>query len=575
MDTERPVGEATEEIHGPVPRLREPTATSGTGLRRRRRRPTGKPPPLPREIGTSGRLWIGAVLLIGVLLILLFTVPIGDAFERGEDRFLAWLSGIRTGWLTDAMRWVAGLGEEWPNRVVRWGVIAGLVVFRRWRHLVVFLGTVLVVTWLVQQLNLLTPRGRPLSVTVLHGWEGFSFPSLPVAAFATSALGVLYTMIEPGRARQLGKVVVGIALLALVAARLYLAVDHPSDAVIGLILGVALPLLAYRTFTPNAVFPVTYHRGGRAAHLDLEGERGRAIRQALSEQLGITVLDVKPFGLGGSGGSTPMRMTVEGDPPEVLFGKLYAKTHLRADRWYKLGRTILYGSLEDEKSYNSVRRLVQYEDYLMRVMHDAGIPCARTYGFVELTPEREYLLVTEFLEGGVEISEAEVDQGVIDDALRTVRQMWDVGVAHRDVKPANILVRDGRIVLIDLAFGELRPSPWREGVDLANMMIVLGLRADPDLVYARALELFTLDELGEAFAATRSVTMPSQSRAMLRRQRKEGRDVLQRFRELAPKRRPIAIQRWSIQRIALTVAVAFGGLLLLSLLMDNLHSGAL
>jgi len=32
--------------------------------------------------------------------------------------------------------------------------------------------------------------------------------------------------------------------------------------------------------------------------------------------------------------------------------------HVRADRWYKLGRTILYGTLEDEKAYSSVRRLV-------------------------------------------------------------------------------------------------------------------------------------------------------------------------------------------------------------------------
>ena len=40
-----------------------------------------------------------------------------------------------------------------------------------------------------------------------------------------------------------------------------------------------------------------------------------------------------------------------------LFGKLYAMSHVRADRWYKLGRTILYGRLEDESSFQSVRRL--------------------------------------------------------------------------------------------------------------------------------------------------------------------------------------------------------------------------
>ncbi len=50
-------------------------------------------------------------------------------------------------------------------------------------------------------------------------------------------------------------------------------------------------------------------------------------------------------------------------------------------------------------------------------MHGAGIPTARPYGFVEITPEREYLLVTEFFDGAVEIGDADVDDAVIDDAL--------------------------------------------------------------------------------------------------------------------------------------------------------------
>jgi tRNA A-37 threonylcarbamoyl transferase component Bud32 len=212
---------------------------------------------------------------------------------------------------------------------------------------------------------------------------------------------------------------------------------------------------------------------------------------------------------------------------------------------------------------------------MMLVMHDFGIPCAKTYGFVEITPEREYLLVNEFLDGGTEITEAEVDDAVIDDALSTIRRMWELGVAHRDVKPANIMVRDGKIMLIDLAFGEIRPSPWRQAVDLANMMLVLALQTDPDRVYERALRVFSPEEIAEAFAATRSVTMPSQSRALLKKHRKAGRDILARFRQLAPKHAPIAIQRWSVQRIGLTLVVLVGFLIALGLVIDNIQTGAL
>ena len=109
-------------------------------------------------------------------------------------------------------------------------------------------------------------------------------------------------------------------------------------------------------FAPETVFPVTYRRG-RSAHLDVGGRRREAIGVALREQLGLECVQLEPFGLAGSGGSTPLRITLADG--RHLFAKLYARSHLRADRWYKLGRTIMYGALEDERPFNSVRRMVE------------------------------------------------------------------------------------------------------------------------------------------------------------------------------------------------------------------------
>ena len=247
-----------------------------------------------------------------------------------------------------------------------------------------------------------------------------------------------------------------------------------------------------------------------------------------------------------------------------MFAKLYTKGHVRSDRWYKLWRTILYGSLEDESPFKTVRRLVTYEDYALRLLQDIGVRTARPYGIVEITPEREYLLVTEFFHGAVEIGEADVDDGLIDQGLTLVRKLWDAGIAHRDIKPGNLMVRPGELLLIDVAFVQVRPSPWRQAVDLGNMMLVLAVRSDPQRVYQRALRQFTPAELAEAFAATRGVASPTQLRAFMKR---DPRDVLGEFRKLAPERRPIVLQRWSARRIFLavgmlavtTVAVVGGG----------------
>jgi len=182
-------------------------------------------------------------------------------------------------------------------------------------------------------------------------------------------------------------------------------------------------------------------------------------------------------------------------------------------------------------------------------MQRAGLPSPTPYGFVELTPEREYLLVTEFFDGAVELGEAEIDDKIIDDGLSIVRRLWDAGLAHRDIKPANLLVRDGRLLLIDVAFTAARPSPWRQAVDLANMMLCLALRADPDRVYRRALRQFTVEEITEGFAAARGLALPSQLRRMMRAQ---GRDLHAGFSALLPRPpQPISIQRWSVRRVLL------------------------
>jgi tRNA A-37 threonylcarbamoyl transferase component Bud32 len=535
----------------------------------RRRRPSGEAPPLPRELGRTGRFWLFMVayFLTVVLGVLLFQ-PFARLFERWDTDRLRWVASIRTAWLTRGALWVNILASTWTIRILRYGVIVGLVAFRRWRHLAVFLGTVIALELMTYQFSLFITRPRPFDVKILAGWDGYSMPSRPAAGLAVTLIGIAYALVVPGRGRYLTKWIIGVALGLVVLARVYLAVDAPTAAGFGAILGIAFGVTAFRWFTPNDVFPVTYRRG-KSAHLDVTGRRGQAISKAVGEQLGYEVLEAKPVGLAGSGGSTPLRLLVatNGEEPQhYLFAKLYAKSHVRADRWYKLGRAILYGALEDETPFGTVRRFVEYEDYALRLLFDLGLPVPRPYGIVEITPEREYMIVMEFFDDAVEISEAEVDAHVIDEGLQMIRTMWDQGIAHRDIKPANLMVQGGELRLIDVFFVQVRPSPWRQAVDLANMMMVLGLRSDAETVYRAALRLFSEDEIAEAFAAARGVASPTQLRSMMKEQ---GRDLLAEFRALAPPRPPIAIQRWSIRRAILTISVLFGLFMVLGLIISN------
>jgi membrane-associated phospholipid phosphatase len=369
----------------------------------RRRRPTGAPPPLPHSIQPTGLWWAAAAVVLVIFAKVAFLLPpivmgLGVAVTVGDDAVVGWLAGLHAPGLTGLMEAiVASTGSTIMIAVLRGGTLLALLVLRRIRHLVVFVGSLLAVrliVWLA-----MVHRPRPFGVDLRTSWEGWAMPSLPVAILTATLVGVLYTLVPVGRWRQLGKwVATGlVALFAL--ARVYLGVDAPTDALVGAVLGVAVSVAAYRLFVPSEIFPVVYRRG-RSAHLDVSGRRGEAIRQALADQLGLIVLEVEPFGLSGSAGSTPLRITVRGHQQNTfLFGKLYARSHLRADRSYKLGRTLLYGRLEDEKPFNTVRRLVQQEDYALALMQRAGLPSPEPYGVVELTPEREYLIVFEFIDG--------------------------------------------------------------------------------------------------------------------------------------------------------------------------------
>ncbi|MFW3171769.1 hypothetical protein [Geodermatophilus sp. CPCC 206100] len=534
---------------------------------RRRRRPTGEPPPLPRHLNASGRWWLGLTAAVfggWTAAVLTDSVPLVDFVDT---RVLQAVATLRSPGLTEVAE-AAGVLAAPPVVHALWlGNLAVLLVFRRWHHLFTWVGVALVVVNVGSLVTLLLQRPRPFEVELLGAWSGYAMPSLPVTVLAAFLVSTLYALVPAGRYRTTGKWVVAGLLAVTVASRLYLAQDHPTGLVAGVVLGVATPLAAFRLMTPNDIHPVRYRRG-RPAHLDVSGARGEAIVRALQDQLGLLATDVRPFNLEGSGGSTPLRITVKAedgaghDSESLVFGKLYAATHVRSDRWFKLARTLLYGGLEDEKPFHTVRRLVQYEDYILRLFTDAGLPVPHPLGIVEITPEREYVLVAEFLRGAQEIGDAEIDDSVIDQGLAVVRRMWDIGAAHRDVKPANVMVRDGTLFLIDSAFAEVRPSPWRQAVDLANMMLVLALRTDAARVYARARVRFSDEELAEAFAATRGLTMPTQLRRCLRA---DSRDLHADFLQLLPYRLPpVRIQRWGWRRVGWSL-VALLGLLLLGM----------
>ena len=329
--------------------------------------------------------------------------------------------------LLAVMRLLDALGSWAVISVLLWGLLVALLLLRRLRQFLVVL-----LAWILG-LHHPVPAG-PVGAApaTVRGCVSDRLVCLgaavqQLAALAFVLVGILYGLVPEGRWRQTGKWV-ATALVALVASlQMYLGVEAPTDILVGVAVGVAIPLLGFRLLAPSQVFPISYRRG-RSAHLDVGGAREQAIRQALQDQLGLVVEEVQPFRLAGSAGSTPLRIKVKGDPPSICSASCTPAATCAPTAGTSWAGAAVWPP--------GGREAVQHRapagpaGGLRAPQALPGRPARpRPYGVVELTPEREYLLVTEFFDGATELGEAEVDTQVIDDGLGIIRKLWDAGPA--------------------------------------------------------------------------------------------------------------------------------------------------
>ena len=230
-----------------------PTSTA-VHRTRRQRRPTGAPPPLPHPFAVSTAAWLvlGSMVLAGAFLASQHT-PWLRIDDQASTSVLRLLAGLRTPWLNDVASGIDGAGSGWGVTVLGLSLVALMMAFRRWRHLLVFLGSVLFLEIAGTSIYFGLSRPRPYGVTIIGSWGGYSGISPPVAVLTIFLMGAVYCLAVPGRPRTWAKAAAAATIAVFGLARLYLGLDHPADVLLGVAFAVAIAVTAFRFFTPNEV----------------------------------------------------------------------------------------------------------------------------------------------------------------------------------------------------------------------------------------------------------------------------------------------------------------------------------
>ena len=355
----------------PRPRSRQASRTP----RRRRNRPLGAPPPSPRHLGrgppvppSADRRRLLATSRLGALL--------SPSARRSPTRWMppSCVQHRRAAHLVADDRRPRGrpMTTGGPTVHLRRVCLLTAVAYKRWRHLFTFIGA----SWCPPRrfrLIVAYHRPRPYDVTII-GRSGRLRAALGARAIVSAPSSAsLYIFVVPVRPDGSAKSSAPSSWWRSSVALCTSASTTPSTS----------SSVRPRSGDPLVALPVLHTQRGRSRHLRRRKDRPPrhrwpARRGAAPRRRGAARRHRRRRPPDRSRRLRRIDAAAAASrrgPGRYVFGKIYTMNHVRADRWYKTGRTILYGRLEDEAPFQTVRRLVAIRG--LPVARDRATPVSR------------------------------------------------------------------------------------------------------------------------------------------------------------------------------------------------------
>jgi len=191
-----------------------------------------------------------------------------------------------------------------------------------------------------------------------------------------------------------------------------------------------------------------------------------------------------------------------------------------ADLLFRLYRSIQPRDLHDGRPFSSLRRTVEHEALVAVMAANAGVRTPPLVAFAPAVPNG-YTLAYVAVAG--HSLDGEPDGEGFDQLIREVWAQVAIlrrsGIAHRDLRLANVFVADDRVVwLIDFGFSELAADGVLLDGDVAELLASTATVMGPERAVAVAVEVMGAEAVRRSVARLRPALLSGATRTALGQQ---------------------------------------------------------
>ena len=192
----------------------------------------------------------------------------------------------------------------------------------------------------------------------------------------------------------------------------------------------------------------------------------------------VDVSDVHPASVDARGSRPFFGTTADGGG---LFVKVLGREERSSDLLFRFYRWLRFRGLGDEAIASSLKQSIEHEALVSALAAGDGIRTPRLLGVAEIDADRLALAFVRINGSSLDGVPAEqLTDEVLRGIWRLVADLHRAGIAHRDLRLANLLLDDdGQAWLIDFGFGTVAALPQQLAGDVAELLCSMAVAIGP------------------------------------------------------------------------------------------------